>query len=444
LVFACVAAHDFKECDSTQHLHFSTITLNPDKPVPGQNLGVVLDGNSDITISGGKAELKISMFGIVIATIDFDVCKDLNITCPFNGTFHGTINYMIPSSSPAGVTVQAQIKISDSTGSELDCINMDVTLGSGDEYLTKRKQVEYLFEAWRMEHNIEFSSAEEYVNRLEVFAQNHDMITKHNSGDHSWQMGHNAYSHLSWHEFKEKRTCLGGVQPLMTADTNHFKEQVAAGLPDSVDWTTQGAVTGVKDQGQCGSCWSFSATGALEGAYEIKNRNLKSFSEQMLVDCDMTDSGCNGGLMNNAFAWIQKNGGICQESDYPYHAVRGTCQTNCSKVAGSAPTKWTQVGTSEDALAAAVAQQPVAVAIEADQSGFQFYSKGVFMGPCGTNLDHGVLAVGYGTQDGAAFWKVKNSWGASWGMSGFILIQKGSTQEGGMCGIHQMASYPSV
>jgi cathepsin L len=310
-----------------------------------------------------------------------------------------------------------------------------------------RKDVEFLFEAWRIQYGVKYASAFEFSKRLDVFAANHANILEHNMKNETYTMAHNAFSDLTWEEFHAQYVGFGGV-PLRhyNHEVNAFADVDVATLPDSVDWTTKGAVTPVKDQGQCGSCWAFSTTGALEGAYFLAKGQLVSFSEQMLVDCDHNgDEGCNGGLMDNAFAWIEQNGGLCKEQDYPYHAVTSTCKKNCTVVPGSAPSKFTDVGHTEAAMAAAVAQQPVAVAIEADQSGFQFYSQGVFSGTCGTNLDHGVLNVGYGVDSasGMKFWKVKNSWGASWGDHGYIKLQKGKAQSGGQCGILLAASYPS-
>jgi C1A family cysteine protease len=217
------------------------------------------------------------------------------------------------------------------------------------------------------------------------------------------------------------------------------------GLPASVDWVAKGAVTPVKNQEQCGSCWAFSATGALEGAHFVKSGgSLVSLSEQMLVDCDTTDSGCGGGSMDSAFDWAAQAGGLCAESAYAYTGQAGSCAAaKCARVPGSAPASHVDVEPTDAALMAAVAAQPVAVAIEADQSGFQFYSSGVFSGACGTQLDHGVLLVGYGTSAaGVAYYKVKNSWGAAWGQQGYVLLQRGGGHEGGMCGILTSASYP--
>ncbi|CAN0204884.1 unnamed protein product, partial [Laminaria digitata] len=181
-------------------------------------------------------------------------------------------------------------------------------------------------------------------------------------------------------------------------------------LPDEVDWTTKGGVTDVKNQGSCGSCWSFSTTGAMEGAHFIKTGTLAQFSEQELVDCDSYDMGCDGGLMDNSFHWIQQNHGICSETDYPYKAISDECQkASCKVVPGTDVDKWIDVDhDSEEALMAAVAQQPVSIAIEADEMSFQLYSGGVLTASCGTNLDHGVLLVGYGvSEDGIKYWKVR-------------------------------------
>jgi cathepsin L len=265
-------------------------------------------------------------------------------------------------------------------------------------------------------------------------------------------LGHNQYSHMSFDEFKAYvRLGLDTPASETVADNVLEANQNFTALPTSVDWTTKGAVTGVKDQGNCGSCWSFSATGALESAYKIKYGTLISFSEQNLVSCDTIDSACNGGLMDNAFTWTKSNGGLCTESGYPYTSgttgQKGTCLTTCSKNTGVAPKSFTDVAKNSDsALMTALVQQPVSVAIQANQPAFQMYKSGVLTGTCGTNLDHGVLAVGYGTwTDGTDYYKVKNSWGTSWGMSGYILIQRGNPQRCGECGILcGPPSYPNL
>ncbi len=183
---------------------------------------------------------------------------------------------------------------------------------------------------------------------LQNFADNEDLINAHNSGNSTYTLGHNQFSHMNLEEWRAF-VRLGLARPQTTATSIHEAPADVSTLASSVDWVSAGAVTGVKDQGQCGSCWSFSTTGALEGAYKNKYGTLQSFSEQNLVDCDTLtngghDHGCNGGLMDNAFGWITKNGGICSEADYPYVSgttkTAGTCNTKVAKVAAGAPTSY--------------------------------------------------------------------------------------------------------
>jgi C1A family cysteine protease len=309
--------------------------------------------------------------------------------------------------------------------------------------LKPREYYEEKFFNWVQEHSMPASSGSHFVQMLQNFANNDDIIETHNSGNQTFTLGHNKFSHLSLDEFREF-VHLGLSRPEYTADFTLEAGDMSA-LPTSVDHVDQGHVTGVKDQGQCGSCWSFSATGALEGAYKLKTGSLKSFSEQHLVDCDNrknggSDSGCNGGLMDNAFKWVQKNGGICSEAAYPYTSgttkKEGTCNTSCAKDAAVAPKSYTDVKKNDDnAMMTALAKQPVSIAIEADQSAFQLYKSGVFTAACGTKLDHGVLAVGYGSMNGVNHYRVKNSWGTSWGDKGYIYLARGISQKEGQCGM---------
>jgi len=309
---------------------------------------------------------------------------------------------------------------------------------------------ESAFEQWKEKHGMMFHTRTEHESRFQIWCEKDDEINNHNEQKSSYKLGHNQFSHLTHDEFKSDRG-LGEY-------SNYAQfAKAQASLPKapftldnttltSVDWVTAGAVTAVKDQGQCGSCWAFSTTGALEGAYYLKYNTLKAFSEQNLVDCDKTDSGCSGGLMDNGFAWVKTNGGLCAEADYAYTSgitpVAGTCKTTCAKDANVAPKEFTDVTATEAGLMAAVAQQPVSIAIEADQAAFQSYSSGVLTASCGTSLDHGVLVVGYGTFDGTDYWKVKNSWGSAWGQDGYILLKRGNTPS--ECGITMEASYPTL
>jgi C1A family cysteine protease len=319
-----------------------------------------------------------------------------------------------------------------------------------------REYYENKFENWLTNFNITVKDNQRLAHMLNNFANNDDIIELHNKNTmNTFELGHNQFSHMNSEEFK---AYVGDTYIKEHEDDEHEDDEyehedyeVLTALPASVDWTTKGAVTGVKDQGNCGSCWSFSATGALEGAYQIKYGTLVSFSEQNLVSCDTIDSACNGGLMDNAFKWTTSNGGLCTESGYPYTSgttgQKGTCTTTCAKNTAVTPKSFTDVAKNSDsALMTALVQQPVSIAIQADQPAFQLYKSGVLTGTCGSNLDHGVLAVGYGTwTDGINYYKVKNSWGTSWGMSGYILIQRGNPQRCGECGILcGPPSYPNL
>jgi len=223
----------------------------------------------------------------------------------------------------------------------------------------------------------------------------------------------------------------------------HTDEDVSS-LGATVDWTTgKVAVTPVKNQGNCGSCWSFSATGAMEGAYMIAKNSLPSFSEQALVSCDTAgnDKGCSGGWMDDAFKFAMSKGGLPTESAYPYTSgssgANGACKS-WTPYTGSKPSGFTDVTPKNvNALMTAVAKKPVSIAIQANQAAFQSYKSGVLTGTCGQRLDHGVLLVGYGT-DGVDYWKVKNSWGTTWGEKGYIRIKKGSDD---LCGVLDAPSY---
>lgn len=218
-------------------------------------------------------------------------------------------------------------------------------------------------------------------------------------------------------------------------------------VPNKIDWRQQGAVTPVKDQGQCGSCWAFSATGALEGQHFRKTNRLVSLSEQNLVDCskDYGNDGCNGGLMDNAFKYINVNKGIDTETSYPYEAKDDTCRYNLNDV-GAEDKGFVDIPSgNEKKLKEAVATVgPVSVAIDAANPSFQLYASGVYFEPqCSSeNLDHGVLAVGYGTDKKSGdYWLVKNSWGDSWGDDGYIKMSRNKENN---CGIATQASYPLV
>jgi len=287
-------------------------------------------------------------------------------------------------------------------------------------------------------HSKVYSNHAETRFRYSVFKANVDMINNHNTQNHGWTMAVNEFADLTWDEFSS--THFGYVQSERSSEIIVTEEVDVQALPTAIDWVAKGAVTVVKNQGNCGGCWSFSSTGAIEGAVEIKTGVLTSLSEQQLIDCSTQNQGCNGGAMDYAFAFVVKNGGLCKETDYPFTGVDGKCK-QCTAVSKISSYK-DVTQNSEDALTTAVASQPVSVAIQANQNGFQFYSGGVMTARCGTTLDHGVLAVGYGVDGTTKYWKIKNSWGPTWGESGYIRIGRGMQAPYGECGIAMQASYP--
>jgi KDEL-tailed cysteine endopeptidase len=314
------------------------------------------------------------------------------------------------------------------------------------------------FYAWAETHKIAIPEGEHELLHLLTNWKNNDIIIEEtNAKNLSYTLGHNAFSGMNSEEFAEHMHF--GLIITKSASLRGVSASVDVSLPTSVDWRTQGVVSTVKNQKSCGSCWSFSTTGALEGIYAIKKGNLVSFSEQQLVDCDYiraggTSLGCNGGDMQSAMEWIGKNNGLCTEEAYPYVSgdtqTNGPCQKSCSIVSGSDISSTVSVSSNSDnAMMAALAQQPVSVAIEADQTGFQLYKSGVFTGSCGTSLDHGVLLVGYGTMNGLDYYIMKNSWDITWGSQGYMYMGKGVDPNGkpynsgkGQCGVLMQGVYP--
>jgi KDEL-tailed cysteine endopeptidase len=304
-----------------------------------------------------------------------------------------------------------------------------------------------LFEQWKLAHGKVYSNAAEESHRFQTFQDNYLFIINWNADPtQTSQVGLNEYADLNTAEFSALKGCLN-IERKNTTVKNVDVDVVAA--PASWNWATQGAVTPIKNQGDCGSCWAFSTTGSLEGLNFLqgpKKGTLLSFSEQQLVDCSTSygNQGCNGGLMDYAFEYSAAKGNE-QEATYPYTGVQGTCKYNAAQTT-KVNTGYTNVAQDNQvALLAAVAVQPVSIAIEADQPVFQLYTSGVITSAsCGTSLDHGVLNVGWGTSGSQAYWIVKNSWGASWGNQGFVWIAKTSTTTGpGICGIAMMPSFPT-
>ncbi|KAJ6799421.1 senescence-specific cysteine protease SAG39-like [Iris pallida] len=310
-------------------------------------------------------------------------------------------------------------------------------------------------EQWMAQHGRVYKNAAEKADRFEIFQANVERIESFNADQsHKFKLGVNQFADLTNEEFRSRNTLRrpssssSKGSASLVLGSKSFKYENVTAVPATMDWRTKGAVTPIKDQGQCGSCWAFSAVAATEGITKLSTGKLVSLSEQEIVDCDVTsdDQGCNGGEMDDAFKYIIKNKGITTEANYPYTASDGTCNTKKAASHAASIAGFEDVtANSEAALLKAAASQPVAVAIDAGGFAFQMYSSGVFTGDCGTDLDHGVAVVGYGaTSDGTKYWLVKNSWGTSWGEDGYIRMERDVDAKEGLCGIAMDASYPTA
>ena len=316
------------------------------------------------------------------------------------------------------------------------CALLGVAAGLSEEYV--RGNGALLWQSFKNTHKKSYGPEEESA-RYEVFMQNMVKAADLERRNPQAQFGMSPFADLTASEFKVRHSLnvtRKASPPAMFSDA-----QVKQALATSVDWRSKGAVTQVKDQGQCGSCWSFSSTGGIEGAWKLAGNSLTSVSEQELVSCDKVDAGCNGGLMDNAFEWLVNNhgGAIVTEASYPYTSGSGStgrCKSVSGKAVGATISGHKDVTHTESQMAAWVsAHGPLPIAVDAS-SHWQTYTGGVVSSCTGTSLDHGVLAVGYTSQ----YWIVKNSWGSSWGESGYIRLAYGSNQ----CGLNQSPSAPLV
>ncbi|XP_027405973.1 cathepsin L1 [Bos indicus x Bos taurus] len=305
------------------------------------------------------------------------------------------------------------------------------------------------WKSWKATHRKPYDLNEEGW-RKAVWKKNMKMIELHNQeysqGKHSFSMAMNAFGDMTNEEF---RHTMNGFQRQKNKKGKEFHETIFASIPPSVDWREKGYVTPVKNQGKCGSCWAFSATGALEGQMFQKTGKLVSLSEQNLVDCSQPQGnrGCHGGFIDNAFQYVLDVGGLDSEESYPYTGLVGTCLYNPNNSAAN-ETGFVDLPKQEKALMKAVATLgPISVAVDAHNPSFQFYKSGIYYEPnCSSeSVDHAVLVVGYGFEgadsDDNKYWLVKNSWGEHWGMNGYIKMAKDRNNH---CGIATMASYPTV
>ncbi|XP_013415047.1 cathepsin L1 [Lingula anatina] len=304
------------------------------------------------------------------------------------------------------------------------------------------------WDSFKSVHSKNYATQEEELYRRRIWESHLDIIAKHNReydmGIHTFTLGVNEFADMTNEEFVQAMN--GYVMPNRTSG-NVFLAPSHVQVPDEVDWRKEGYVTEVKNQGQCGSCWAFSTTGSLEGQHFKKTGTLVSLSEQQLVDCSRRygNMGCKGGLMDNGFKYIKANGGLDTEESYPYTAKTGRkCKFTTANI-GATCTGYTDIkkGSETDLKSAVATIGPISVAIDASHTSFQLYRSGVYNERrcSSTKLDHGVLAVGYGTEGSKDYWLVKNSWGKSWGMEGYVMMSRNKENQ---CGIATSACYPLV
>lgn len=310
-------------------------------------------------------------------------------------------------------------------------------------YLLPQDADEQQFKSWMALHNKVYSM-QEFNQRLQIFTENKRRIDKHNEGNHSFTMGLNQFSDMTFAEFRKR---FLWSEPQNCSATKGSYIRTNSPRPDSIDWRKKGNyVTPVKNQGSCGSCWTFSTTGCLESVTAINTGKLVPLSEQQLVDCaqDFNNHGCNGGLPSQAFEYIKYNKGLMTESAYPYKAYDDKCKYKPELAAAFVKNVVNITAYDEKGMEDAVAtHNPVSFAFEVT-SDFMLYSSGVYSSSrCHTTTDkvnHAVLAVGYGSDNGTPYWIVKNSWGPDWGQDGYFLIARGKN----MCGLAACSSFPEV
>jgi len=430
----------YKDCGSK---HGKVTGLSPTSFSTGTTATITGTGTIDEDVTAAKISATISALGTQLSSCSGDGTKDIVCDLPLNtgsitvpallfplkqGTLKLPVKVTTSASIPASLaSVDIHLKGDDQNGESAVCLDVhtSASLSSDDKW-----------EAFKAKYGKVYNGVDNEAAHKQVYETNMRWAMENSNAN--TQFGENQFADLTANQYKVaaglgykgKASSLRGLPHMGVHE--YQGEELAA----SVDWSTEGAVTAVKDQGQCGSCWAFSTTGGMEGAWQIASGSLTSMSEQQLVDCSKQNAGCNGGSMELAFNYA-KTVNVATESSYPYTARDGSCKSSyTTAIPQGGVIGYKSVGQSTDSLKSALNSGPVSVAIEADQLAFQLYSGGILKSGCGTNLDHGVLAVGY-TAD--AF-KVKNSWGSSWGENGYLQI----STSGNTCGIHSDASYPTV
>ena len=308
------------------------------------------------------------------------------------------------------------------------------------------------FDRFMKEHNKIYSSAEEYEKRYTIWAQNKALIQRHNEEAvrclHTYTMAMNQFSDMTGEEFKETMLTF---KPAKKRNGTQSTSYNCSSLPRSVDWKANGYVTEVGNQGSCGSCWAFTATGALEGQHKRKTGRLVDLSEQNLIDCSSKqgNQGCFGGMMDYSFEYVKVNGGIDTEKSYPYNWTDpkvGKCKYRKADSDATCTGYVDLPKGNETSLQCAIAYEgPIAIGVDASHQGFRSYKRGVYDDPnCKSrseDLDFSLLVVGYGTENSIDYYNCKSDWGPEWGDHGYIKMVRNKQNQ---CGVASMASFPTM
>lgn len=289
------------------------------------------------------------------------------------------------------------------------------------------------FNAFKTKYGRKYATAEEEARRLKIFEQNMAEAQRLMALNPHATFGVNEFADLSPAEFKSRHNAekFYAAAQKQRAKLEKLVLDPKLGAGQAIDWRTKGAVTGVKNQGDCGSCWAFSTTGGIEGQWFLAGNTLTTLSEQELVSCDTIDAACNGGLMDNAFTWLLQahNGSIVTEASYPYASGTGqvpACNMQ-NRVVGAQISSYKDIADSETTMASFVfASGPLSIAVYAQT--WQTYTSGIMTNCPSSQIDHGVLIVGFDDNNNPPYWIIKNSWGTSWGEKGYIRVQKGTGQ----------------
>ncbi|GAU21929.1 hypothetical protein TSUD_110690 [Trifolium subterraneum] len=303
--------------------------------------------------------------------------------------------------------------------------------------------VHSFFEEWMVQYEKNYSTHDEMIKRREIFKKNLLHIQKfNNEGNNSYRLGINQFTDENE---DDKSGCVEAIDELLELEERvSFNISDKSSLPIFFDWRDHGAVTPVKKQGKCGSCWAFAATSAIESLVYISGGDLRNLSPQELIDCDIQNHGCEGGRPEKAFIYASRGRrhGITFESLYPYHAKRQPCNVPKNNRIAVFIDGYTVLSTTELSVRIAVTHQPVVAVIYIGDP-FKRYAGGIFKGPCGYTGRHAVLIVGYGeTHDGVKYWILKNSWGEDWGEEGYIRLLRGDGSTFGLCNILSRPIYP--